>query len=122
MDRETLLYFFRILNTRMMDMLPGARGVLSSLVDEGERPEPMDDADITSILYAKEYVMRMHNRNRSHILEIRKALERIKEGDFGVCEVCGDDIGVERLKAQPTTTVCVNCKRREESVKGLKVA
>jgi DnaK suppressor protein len=116
------LYFFRILNTRMMDMLPGARGVLSSLVDEGERPEPMDDADITSILYAKEYVMRMHNRNRSHILEIRKALERIKEGDFGVCEVCGDDIGVERLKAQPTTTVCVNCKRREESVKGLKVA
>ncbi len=123
MDREMLMYFFRTLNTRMMDMLPGTQGLLSSLVEAGNHPEPMDDADITSVLHAKEYVMRMQNRNRNRILEIGKALERIKVGEFGICEICGDDINVERLKAHPTTTVCVNCKREEESVRRrLKVA
>ncbi|NWG75235.1 MAG: TraR/DksA C4-type zinc finger protein, partial [Rubrivivax sp.] len=48
--------------------------------------------------------------------ELREALRRIRVGEFGICERCGDDIDVNRLIAQPTSTVCIDCKRRMESL------
>lgn len=46
------------------------------------------------------------------VVEIDAALERIERGTYGYCEECGNRIPLERLQALPTTTLCVDCKRR----------
>jgi len=47
------------------------------------------------------------------IIQVRKALTRIKIGRYGICEKCGKFIGTERLMIYPETTLCVNCKRKQ---------
>jgi DnaK suppressor protein len=49
------------------------------------------------------------------IEKIKEALERIDNGTFGRCEVCGRDIGEERLRARPVTTLCIDCKKKQEA-------
>ena len=46
--------------------------------------------------------------------EVLKALKKIDEGSFGVCEECGEEISVKRLEARPETTLCIRCKEDQE--------
>lgn len=48
------------------------------------------------------------------IIQVRKALSRIKFGKYGVCESCGKMIDTDRLMVMPETTVCINCEKRRE--------
>lgn len=48
------------------------------------------------------------------IIQIRKALSRIKFGKYGVCEKCGKMIDTDRLMVMPETTICVECEKRRE--------
>jgi RNA polymerase-binding protein DksA len=57
------------------------------------------------------------SRERKYLLQIDRALEAIDCGEYGICRVCGKEISEERLKAVPTTHICVPCKQNEESVK-----
>ena len=41
-------------------------------------------------------------------------LERIREGEYGYCDSCGVEIGLKRLEARPTATLCIDCKTLEE--------
>jgi len=55
--------------------------------------------------------------NAEHLLEaIEGALERIEDGSYGSCEVCGRPIGEERLEAVPWATLCIDDKRAQEGV------
>jgi DnaK suppressor protein len=58
--------------------------------------------------------VRIRDRERKLISKIKEALERIEGGTFGICEVCGEEISEERLKARPVTTLCIDCKTEEE--------
>ena len=49
------------------------------------------------------------------IVKINEALERIEDGSFGICEDCGEEIGVKRLEARPVTTQCIDCKTKAEA-------
>ena len=56
------------------------------------------------------------------IKKINRALERLNNGDFGVCEECGREISEERLKARPMAVLSIRCKRKQEigeKIKGL---
>lgn len=48
-------------------------------------------------------------RRQSEIAQLRAALTRIEEGEFGYCDHCGDDIPPKRLELLPTTLLCVSC-------------
>lgn len=50
----------------------------------------------------------------SKIIQVRKALTRVKIGKYGMCEKCGKFIDTKRLIMSPETTVCVNCKKKSE--------
>jgi DnaK suppressor protein len=66
--------------------------------------------------------LRIRDRERKLIGKIKEALERIEQGTYGICEDCGEEISTERLKARPVTTLCIDCKKTqetEEKVKGL---
>jgi len=56
----------------------------------------------------------MKDRDRNLIVKIREALDRIDQGTYGICEECGEEISERRLMARPVTTLCIDCKTRQE--------
>ena len=50
------------------------------------------------------------------IAKISQSLARIEEGTYGICDMCGEEISVQRLKARPVTTFCIICKNKMESL------
>ncbi|MBK1734039.1 RNA polymerase-binding protein DksA [Halorhodospira abdelmalekii] len=58
--------------------------------------------------------LRARDRERKLIRKIDQALGRIRKGDYGFCEQCGIEIGLRRLEARPTATLCIDCKSLEE--------
>jgi DnaK suppressor protein len=61
-------------------------------------------------------MLRIRDREHKLIKKIKKALERIDNGTFGICETCGEEISVKRLKARPVTSQCIECKSKEEAL------
>ncbi len=59
-------------------------------------------------------VKAMHKTVDRTIIQIRKALSRIKIGKYGVCENCGKFIDTDRLMILPETTVCIDCEKKRE--------
>lgn len=58
--------------------------------------------------------LRTRDRERKLIKKIEDALERLLDDDFGYCEACGIEIGLRRLEARPTATLCIDCKTLSE--------
>ena len=75
-------------------------------------PDPIDRASLES---DRNFLLRIRDRERKLIVKIKKALERIEEGTFGICERCGEEISEERLKVRPVTTFCIDCKEEQEN-------
>ncbi len=61
----------------------------------------------------REKAFMFYAREEKYLKQLDDAFERIKLGTFGICRVCGKDIGRERLEAVPTTTICYDCKIKE---------
>ena len=58
--------------------------------------------------------LRTRDRERKLIKKIEDAMERLLDDDFGYCEACGIEIGLRRLEARPTATLCIDCKTLSE--------
>lgn len=58
--------------------------------------------------------LRNRDRERKLIKNIDKVLARIDAGDYGYCDKCGIEIGLNRLEARPTATLCIDCKTLDE--------
>jgi len=112
MDKEKLEYFRMILNEEMRSLLEEAGKTVSEMtVDATNFPDPTDRATQES---GRSFELRIRDRERRLINKIREALERIDDGSFGTCEMCGEDISEARLKARPVTTLCIDCKMEQE--------
>ncbi|MBU1220194.1 TraR/DksA C4-type zinc finger protein [Myxococcota bacterium] len=79
-----------------------------------DRNEMADENDLASSEYLLSFELRIRDREKYLLRKIEDALERLDTGDFGVCESCGEDIAVPRLKARPVTTMCIRCKEEQE--------
>ena len=60
------------------------------------------------------FELRTRDRERKLISKIAVSLEKIKQDDYGWCDSCGDEIGINRLEARPTATHCIHCKTLDE--------
>ncbi|WP_097461956.1 RNA polymerase-binding protein DksA [Mangrovitalea sediminis] len=58
--------------------------------------------------------LRTRDRERKLIKKIDQTLDRIDKGDYGFCDQCGVEIGIRRLEARPTATLCIDCKTLAE--------
>ena len=58
--------------------------------------------------------LRTRDRERKLLKKIEESLELVREKDYGYCEVCGVEIGLRRLEARPTATLCIDCKTLDE--------
>jgi DnaK suppressor protein len=73
-----------------------------------------DQADAGAKTFQREHELALTQNARELLAASRRALARIDDGTFGVCESCGQPIGKARLQAFPRATLCVTCKQREE--------
>ena len=112
MDKKRLAYFKDLLTKRKEGLIAEASKTIVDMSDDEETfPDPTDRASLET---DRNFLLRIRDRERKLILKIDEALERIEDGTFGICELCGDDISDERLKARPVTTLCIDCKTDSE--------
>lgn len=112
MKPEEIEYFRGLLHGQLGELLHGADDTRHGMNDEKESfPDPTDRAALES---NRNFTLRIRDRERKLIGKIQEAIARIEEGTFGICEVCGGDIGAARLKARPVTTYCIDCKEEQE--------
>jgi DnaK suppressor protein len=113
--KEKDLKYFKELLTRWLDELSRhADSTMTGLREVDENlPDPLDRAVFDS---ERNFTLRIRDRESMLIKKIRKSLEDIEEGGYGICESCGEDISVERLKARPVTHHCIRCKTQMEAM------
>ncbi len=73
-----------------------------------------DWTDQASVETDQNFSLRLREREQHLLKKIDDAIERINDETFGICEVCGGPISIKRLKARPVTTLCIECKTRQE--------
>jgi len=73
-----------------------------------------DPADAGSKTFEREHEMSLANNTRDMLMQAERALGRIDNGTYGICENCGNPIGKARLQVFPRATLCMTCKQREE--------
>jgi len=61
------------------------------------------------------FTLRLREREQKLLKKIDEAIERINAGAFEICESCGGPISAKRLKARPVTTLCIECKTKQEA-------
>ncbi|MGA7143717.1 MAG: RNA polymerase-binding protein DksA [Desulfobacterales bacterium] len=113
MKKKDVDYFKKFLNERLEELLSHADNTVSGMTTPKENfPDPTDRASLEA---DRNFMLRIRDRENKLIKKVKKALDRIEKGTFGVCEKCGEDISVKRLKARPVTTLCIACKTKEEA-------
>ena len=75
-----------------------------------------DATDRATVETDRQLALLMRERDRQVIEEIQAALNRMDDGEYGICQECGEEIGLARLRAQPTATLCVHCKSMMEAI------
>jgi DnaK suppressor protein len=112
MDTGMLEYFKGVLQEEMRTLLEDAGKTVSEMTAETTCfPDPNDRATQES---DRSFELRIRDRERKLLNKVREALERIDDGSFGICEICGEEISEGRLKVRPVTTLCIDCKIEEE--------
>jgi DnaK suppressor protein len=114
LNPEDLEYFRGILQNQLDELVRGAGKTVDEMtVSEGNAafPDPTDRASMES---DRNFELRIRDRERKLISKIRKAMEKVEDGTFGFCEVCGEPIEFKRLEARPVTTLCIECKTSAE--------
>ena len=79
--------------------------------DAANFPDPNDRATQESEFSME---LRARDRERKLIKKIDESMSHLESDDFGYCETCGVEIGVKRLEARPTATLCIDCKILDE--------
>jgi DnaK suppressor protein len=116
---ESQLEFFKnLLHEKLEELLSEVNRTVSGMIDVNENlPDPADRATLES---DRNFTLRIRDRERQLIGKIKDAIERIEMGTFGICESCEEDISEERLKARPVTTLCIECKKKQEDEEKIK--
>jgi DnaK suppressor protein len=111
--KEKDLDSFKILLTQWLDELLGKAGnTMAGLINsEDHLSDPLDRAVLDS---ERSYTYRIRDRESVLIKKIHASLEDIEDGIYGICDDCGRDISIQRLKARPVARHCIQCKTRRE--------
>jgi DnaK suppressor protein len=111
--KRDLERFRKILLEQRSQILSRARQMLVGevYIDSDDFPDEIDTAVSESNL---SLTGRMRERERGLLNKIEKSLEKIERGGYGECESCGEEIGLERLRARPVAEFCIACKDEQE--------
>ena len=112
MNEAQLAHFEKILNDWKSDLRAEVDRTVHHMQDDAANfPDPSDRATQESEFSLE---LRTRDRERKLIKKIDEAINSISTADYGYCETCGVEIGIRRLEARPTATLCIDCKTLEE--------
>lgn len=119
MDRNKLLYFKK----RLIEEKKKVQTILykmkekkyGSMEEYGRELSSYDNhpGDLGTEMFMREHDMGLLNKNNDTLYEIETSLRRIEEGDYGTCEICGSEIGEERLNLVPYIKICMECSNEK---------
>ena len=107
-------YFRKILNQRLEELTSGYKELISTM--EKEQDALYDFVDQASIESDRDLTYRIKERENRLVIKIQDALNRLDSGTFGICEECEEEISEKRLIARPVTTLCISCKKKQETM------
>ena len=113
MDKKKLETFKKRLEERQQAL----RKAVSRTEEDGrtaDQETAQDIADRASSSYTKEFLFSQSNNDRQLLAMVETALQRIREGVFGECVNCGNEINAKRLEAVPWTRYCIECQEKLE--------
>jgi len=113
MNKTQLKKFKTLLEQKRDDIIRRAQHTLSEdmSLDPNELP---DEMDLASTEYLQSFTFRLRGREKTFLRKIQKALAKIEDGSFGLCEECEQPISLKRLEARPEAPLCIKCKEEQE--------
>lgn len=112
MNEKQSEHFRGILQNWQNELMEEVDRTVSHMKDEASNfPDPADRATQEEEFSLE---LRTRDRERKLIKKIDSMIERINQDDYGFCDACGVDIGIKRLEARPTATLCIDCKTLAE--------
>lgn len=112
MSEGQLEHFRKILLAWKEELMSEVDRTLNTMQDENTALPDVNDRATQEEEFAIE--LRTRDRERKLIRKIEQSIEAIKNDDYGFCETCGIEIGLRRLEARPTATLCIDCKTLAE--------
>ena len=112
MSEKQREHFKSILLTWKSELMQEVDRTVTHMKDEAANfPDPADRA-----IQEEEFSLELRTRDRERklIKKIDKTIDNIDADDYGYCEACGVEIGIKRLEARPTATLCIDCKTLDE--------
>ena len=112
MNDEQIEHFRGILLNWRGELVDEMSRTVSHMKDEAANfPDPADRATQEEEFSLE---LRTRDRERKLIKKIDSTLDRLQNDDYGYCDACGIEIGIQRLEARPTATMCIDCKTLAE--------
>ena len=112
MNKDQLAHFRKMLDAWKAELSQDIDTTLHSMQDEQTVfADPNDRATQESDMALE---LRNRDRERKLIKKINETIAKIESGDYGYCDACGVEIGLDRLQARPTASLCIDCKTLEE--------
>ena len=112
MSERQLAHFRHILETLKAELMKDIERTVHTMQDEATVfADPNDRASQETDIAIE---LRNRDRERKLIKKIEETIAHIDGGDYGYCSGCGVEIGIKRLEARPTATLCIDCKTLEE--------
>jgi len=112
MNEKQREHFKSILRTWKAELMQEVDRTVSHMKDEAANfPDPADRATQEEEFSLE---LRTRDRERKLIKKIDSTMERIEQDDYGFCDACGVEIGIKRLEARPTASLCIDCKTLDE--------
>ncbi|WP_110238668.1 TraR/DksA family transcriptional regulator [Nocardioides gilvus] len=99
---------------RLVRMMDVQERELTGLMRDAGDGAGHDQADVGATSFERDQELTLMNNEREMLAQIDRALARIEDGSYGVCESCEQPIGKMRVMAFPRATLCLSCKQREE--------
>src|SRR6056300_1957653 len=112
MSKAQMDHFIKILNEWKMELSSDIDRTVTHMQDDVTAyADPNDRASQESDMALE---LRNRDRERKLIKKIEQTIRNIDNDDYGYCEQCGEEIGLKRLQARPTATLCIDCKTLDE--------
>lgn len=112
MDEEKIDFLKALLIQQLEEYTRRGTDAVSGMKEEDNfYPDPLDRASSETV---RNFSLRIKDREFRLIKKIKSALDRIKEGTYGICETCEEEISFNRLKARPVAMHCIECKTKAE--------
>lgn len=116
MDREALRERLLEERERLEREINELDADLSESLEEASEESPYDQhmAETAAVTLDREIDLSLEENTRASIAQIDRALGKLENGSYGLCDKCGKPIGEDRLRVAPFATLCIDCKRLEE--------